>query len=428
MEVVYERCCGLDVHQKTVVACLITPWSAGTSAGTSAGMVTGRSQPRQQVQKTVRTFSTMTADLLQLADWLTEAGCTHVAMESTGVYWKPVWNVLEGSFELLLVNAQHIKQVPGRKTDVRDCEWIADLLRHGLLRGSFVPDRPQRELRELTRYRTAKVRERSREVQRLQKTLEGANIKLAAVAADVTGKSARQMLETLVAGTTDATTLATLAEGRLRKKVAELRRALDGHIAAHQQFLVAEHLAALDYLEETIERLSHEIAERLHAYEATLHQLDAIPGVGRRTAEVLLAEVGTEVNRFPTAHHLASWAGLCPGNHESAGKQQNGRTRKGNSALRTALVEAAQAAGRRKDTYLAAQYRRLAARRGKKKAAVAVAHSILIIVYHLLKQGTLYEDLGSGYFDARDRRHVERRLVRRLESLGNKVTLEPLAA
>jgi transposase len=389
-----------------VVACLLTPGTGG--------------RPHKQV----RTFETMTEDLLALADWLTAAGCTHVAMESTGVYWKPLYNLLEGSFELLLVNAQHVKQVPGRKTDVKDSEWLADLLRHGLLRGSFVPDQEQRELRELTRYRTAKVRERAREVQRLQKTLEGANIKLSSVATDVTGKSARHMLAALVAGTEDAATLAELAEGRLRQKRPQLTKALAGRFGNHQRFLVAEQLAQLDFLDDTIARLSEEIAERLRPFDAVLDQLDAIPGVGRRTAEVLLAELGTDMQRFPTAKHLASWAGMCPGNHQSAGKRHSGRTRPGNAALRATLVEAAQAAGRRKDTYLAAQFRRLAARRGKKRAAVAVGHTILVTAYYLLRDGTVYQDLGPTYFDQRDRVALERHLVARLEALGHKVVLE----
>lgn len=424
MDVVHERCCGLDVHKQTVVACLLTPGSAGTPEA--------KGRPVKEVQ----TFGTMTDDLLALSDWLAAAGCTHVVLESTGVYWKPVWNVLEGSFELLLVNAQHVKQVPGRKTDVKDAEWLADLLRHGLVRGSFVPDQPQRALRELTRYRTAKVRERTREVQRLQKTLEGANIKLASVATDVTGKSARAMLAALVVGDGDSggahdasapAALAELAEGRLREKLPQLERALTGRFGAHQRFLVAEHLAQLDFLNETIERLSGEVAERLRPFDAVLDQLDAIPGIGRWTAEVLLTELGTDMTRFPTAKHLASWAGMCPGNHESAGKRYSGRTRKGNGALRTTLVEAAHAARRKKDTYLAAQFRRLAARRGTKKAAVAVGHSILVIVYHLLRDGTAYQDLGPTYFDQRNQAALERRLVARLEALGHTVTLAPAA-
>jgi transposase len=407
MDVVHARCAGLDVHKKIVVACRITPGADGT--------------PRKEV----RTFGTMTADLLELADWLAAAECTHVALESTGVYWKPLYNVLEEQFALLLVNAQHIKQVPGRKTDVRDCEWLADLLRHGLLRASFVPERPARELRELTRYRTSLIRERSAEVNRLQKTLEGGNLKLGDVASDVLGQSGRAMLAALVAGTTDPAALADLARGRLRAKLPQLERALAGRSGQHQQFLLARQLAHIDYLDELIAQVSAEIAERLRPLEATLTRLDTIPGVGRRTAEDLLAEIGTDMSRFPTAAHLASWAAMCPGNQESAGKQRSGKTRKGNKWLRALLIEAAQAAARTKGTYLAAQYRRLAARRGKAKAAVAVGHSILRIVYSLLRRETIYEDLGGNYFDERDRMGVERRLVRRLEQLGFSVTLTP---
>jgi transposase len=408
MQVVYERCCGLDVHKASVVACLVVAGPGGRS------------------QKEVRTFGTMTADIQALADWLLDAGCTHVAMESTGVYWKPIWNLLEDRFTLLLANARHIKAVPGRKTDVRDSEWIADLLQHGLLRASFVPTRPQRELRELTRYRTALIRERAAEINRLQKTLEGANVKLAAVATDIAGRSGRQILAALVAGTTDAVVLADLAKGRLREKLPQLARALAGCVGAHQRFLLAEQLAHVDALDAGIERVSAEIQVRLRPHEDAIDRLATIPGVGRRTAEVLLAEIGTNMRQFPTARHLASWAGLCPGNNESAGKRRTGRTRKGNPWLRTALVEVAQAAGRAKRTYLGAHYRRLASRRGKKKASIAVGHTILGIAYHVLQRGTTYEDLGPHYFDARDRTAVERRLVHRLESLGYNVTLGPI--
>ena len=410
MDVIYERCCGLDVHKRSVVACLIV---AGT-----------RGEPRKEI----RTFGTMTEDLLELSDWLATAGCTHVAMESTGVYWKPIYNLLEGAFTSLLVNARHIKAVPGRKSDVKDCEWIADLLRHGLLRGSFVPERPQRELRELTRYRTALVRERAAEVGRLQKTLEGANIKLASVATDIMGKSARQMLKALIDGSTDTSAMARLAKGKLRAKIPQLEQALQGCFGAHQRFLVAQQLAHIDFLEETIERLSTEIAERVRPFEEAIERLETIPGVGRRTAEAILAEIGPEVSRFPTYRHLASWAGMCPGNDESGGKRRSGKTTKGNPWLRAALVEAAHAAGRTKNTYLSAQYRRLATRRGKKKAAVAVGHTILVIAYRLLERSRSYEELGGDYFDKRDRQAVERRLVRRLEGLGYKVSLDPVAA
>jgi transposase len=407
MDVVYERCCGLDLHKKTVVACLLAPDSDG------------------KVKPDVRTFGTMTDELLRLADWLAEAGCTHVAMESTGVYWKPVWNLLEGQFELLLVNAQHIKAVPGRKTDVQDSEWIADLLRHVLLRASFVPDREQRELRELTRYRTSLVRERSREINRLQKTLEGANIKLAAVATDILGKSGRAILTELVAGQADAATMAALAQGKLRTKLPELERALVGRFGPHQRFLVAHQLGHIEYLDEVIAELSAQIAERLRPFEDELARLDAITGVGQYTAEVIVAEIGVDLTRFPTDRHLASWAGLCPGNHQSAGKRQSGKTRKGDRWLRTALVEAATAAGRSRNTHLSAQYHRLLARRGKKKAAVAVAHSILVISYHLLKDGTTFTDLGGDYFDRRDRDRRQQRALATLHNLGYDVSLSP---
>ncbi len=403
MEVVYARCCGLDVHKKTVVACAVTPGPAGEPV------------------KAVRTFGTMTEDLEALAGWLAGRGVTHVALESTGVYWQPVWNVLEDRFALLLANARHVKAVPGRKTDVRDCEWLADLLRHGLVQASFVPPRAQRELRELTRYRAALVGERTAHVNRLQKTLESANIKLAAVAANVVGVSARQMLDALVAGATDPAALAELARGRLRDKLPQLERALTGRFGAHHRYLVPRILAAIDFLDEEIADLSRRIEELERPFAEAVARLDAIPGVGRRTAEVLVAEVGADPASFPTAGHLASWAGLCPGNHESAGKRTRGRTRKGNPALRAALVEAGRAAGRT-TTYLGAQYRRLARRRGKQKAAVAVAHSILRIAYHLLTHPTPYHDLGFEYFDRRDPVAEDRRLIRRLEHRGYTVT------
>jgi transposase len=409
MDVLYERCCGLDIHKRTVVACLIVPGADGTPA------------------KEVRTFGTMTDDLLRLADWLLAAGCTHVAMESTGVYWKPVWNLLEEQFELLLVNARHVKAVPGRKTDAKDCEWLADLLRHGLLRASFVPHRPQRELRELTRYRTSLIQERSAEVNRLQKTLEGANIKLGAVATDIMGLSSRQMLAALAGGETDAAAMAQLAQGRLRDKLPELERALAGRVGPHQRFLLARQLAHIDFLDAAIAEVSAEVAQRLQSCADALERLATIPGIGRRTAEVLVAEIGTDMSRFPTGAHLASWAGMCPGNDESAGKRRSGKTRKGSPWLRAALIEAARAAGRSKGTYLAAQYHRLAARRGAKRAAVAVGHTILLIVHRLLGEGDVYRDLGDRYFDERDRHAVERRLVARLEGLGYRVALEPAA-
>lgn len=411
MKVVYPRSCGLDVHKKTVVACLMILAADGS------------------LIKQVRTFGTMTEDLLALSDWLLGAGCTHVAMESTGSYWKPVWNILEGKFELLLVNAQHIKAVPGRKTDVRDCEWIAELLRHGLLRGSFVPDREQRELRELTRYRTSLTEEHTAEVNRVQKILEGGNIKLASVATDLMGKSGREMLAALVAGNIDAEAMADLARGKLRDKLPELRKALSGQVGHHQRFMLAEQLAHIDDLDERIARLDAEIEERMRPFAELIDRLDAIPGVGRRIAQVIIAEVGTDLSRFATAGHLASWAGMCPGNNQSAGKRKSGKTRKGNSALRAALIEAGHAAGKKKDSYLRAQYHRLTARRGRNKAAVAVGHTILGIAYHLItNEHSFYSDLGVHYFDERDRDRVQKRLVHRLEALGYTVSLETAAA
>jgi transposase len=442
MEVLFPHCAGLDVHKKSVVACRVTPG------------------PHGKPEKVIRTFGTMTCDLLALSDWLAEGGVTHVAMESTGVYWKPLYNLLEGSFTLLLVNAQHIQQVPGRKSDVKDCEWIADLLRHGLLKASFVPDRFQRELRELTRYRTTQVRERAAEQNRLQKTLEGANIKLAGVASDVLGVSARQMLAALCAGQTDAAAMAQLAKGRLREKLPQLEQALVGDFQAHQRFLVAQQLAHIDYLEERIAQISAEIAQRLQppvpppgteapprptaappapageepaaaeplSYAAAVAVLLTIPGVGPRIAEVVVTEIGRDMRRFPSAGHLASWAGLVPGLNVSAGKRQSNRTRKGSPWLRSALVEAAHAASHTKATYLSAHYHRLAARRGKKKAIVAVAHTILGIAYHLLRNGTVHEEVGDRYYDERDREALQRKYVRRLEELGCKVSVELAAA
>jgi transposase len=410
MEVVYSRCCGLDIHKKTVVACRILPGPQGGPA------------------KEIKTFGTMTADLLALSDWLTAGGVTHVAMESTGVYWKPLYNLLEGNFTLLLVNAQHLSRVPGRKSDVADSEWLADLLRHGLVKASFVPERDQRELRELTRSRTSLIRERAAEVNRLQKVLEGANLKLAAVASDVTGKSAREMLTALVSGETDPTVLAEMAKGRLREKIPLLEQALRCQFGAHQQFLVTRQLAHLDYLDGVIAELDAEVAKRVRPFEAAVDRLQTINGVGRRIAEIVVAEIGTDMSRFPTDAHLASWAGMCPGQQESAGKRQSGKTRKGSPWLRSALVQAAHAVRGQRDTYAGAQYRRLASRRGAKRAAIAVGHAQLVAAYHILKDEVEYHDLGGQYFDERDRQGVVRRSVKRLESLGYQVDLQPALA
>jgi transposase len=411
MQVVHERCAGLDVHKKSVVVCRIVPDETGGW------------------HKEMRTFGTLTDELLNLFDWLRNAGITHVAMESTGVYWKPIFNILESEFEVLLVNAQHIKFVPGRKTDVKDAQWIAELLQHGLLKASFIPDVDQRDLRELTRYRTKLIQARSSEINRIQKVLEDANIKLGSVASNVLGVSGREMLEHLVAGQEDPTLLAQLARGRLRAKIEELERALTGHIRETHRLLLKLHLEHIDDLNAKIAMLDEQIEQLMIPFDSgnALERLDAIPGVNRQVAEVILAELGTDMTRFPSAAHAASWAGVAPGQNESAGRNLSSKTRKGNKALKAMLVQAAHTAGRSRDTYLGAQYRRIAARRGKKRAAVAVAHSILVIAYHMLKRGTIYTDLGSDYFERRNEQQIKRQLVKRLENLGYKVALETAA-
>jgi transposase len=412
MDVVHERCAGLDVHKKTVVACVL------------------RSVQPGMVDKEVRTFGTMLTDLETLSDWLVECGCTHVAMEATGVFWKPIYNVLEqrSELELLVVNAHHLKTVPGRKTDVKDAEWIATLLRHGLVRASLIPDRHQRELRELTRYRTALVRQRADEVNRLQKTLEGANIKLAGVLTDVTGVSGQRILEALIGeGDNDPQQLAELAHARvLKHKRAALEQAVAGRLTDVLRFVVQQQLQHLHDLEEQIAACDAKIEEQLRPFASELERLDSITGVGQRTAQVILVEVGLVIERFPSARHVAAWAGMAPGNRQSGGKRQHARTRKGSPWLRGALTEAAWAASKSKhDGYLPALFRRLSTRRGKKRALVAVGHSILVTAYYLLTRGGRYEDLGERYFDERDRQNVLRRSLRRIEGLGYTVHLEP---
>lgn len=436
MQVVHLRCAGLDVHKKSVVAAVRLLSADGTFT------------------THVRTFGTTTAALLDLVAWLLTLEVTHVAMESTGEFWKPVYNLLEGSLTVLVVNAAHIKYVPGRKTDVKDAEWIAELLAHGLLRPSFVPPAPQRALRDLTRQRTHLIQERASVVNRMQKVLEWANIKLSSVVTDITGVSARAMLQALVEGQTDVTALAQLAKGRLRSKLAELEQALRGSLEPHHAFMISQHLALLDVFDEQIaafdtriqtaiegtrpdpqppsgDRAVQERADVPSAPDGAWTAqaiVDAVPGIGLHVAETILAELGTDMSRFPSQGHVSSWAGLAPGQHESAGKRKSTRIRAGNQYLRSALIQAAWAAVKKSDTFLAAFYRRLAGRRGKKKAIVALAHKILVIVYTLLKSGKVYQERGAAALDERQKERLVHRLERRIAQLGYKVHLEPVMA
>jgi transposase len=370
----------------------------------------------------------MTSDLLVLSDWLAGYDCTHVAMESTGEYWKPVFNLLEATFEVWLVNPQHVKAVPGRKTDIKDAEWLAELLQHGLLRASFIPPVAQRDLRDLTRYRTTFIRERATLVNRVQKVLEDTNIKLASVATNVLGVSGRAMLAELVMGQTDPEALADLAKGRLREKRPQLVKALEGRVKPHQRFVLSELLCQIDSLEETIARFDEQIRQACAPFEEAVTLLDTIPGIARQAAEVIVAEIGMDMSRFPSAAALAAWAGVAPGNNESAGKRLSGKTRDGNRTLRTVLNQAAHAAAHTKATYLSAQYRRLAARRGNKRAIMAVAHSILVIAYHMLRRKEPYREAGADYFDKLRPEAIAKRLVKRLQALGYQVSLPATAA
>lgn len=409
MQVKYERCCGIDVHKDTVVACVKI------------------SRPSGHVQKAIRTFATTTGRLMALAQWLTETGCTHVAMESTGVYWKPVYNLLEGAFEILVVNAAAIKKF-GDKTDVTDAEWLADLLRHGLLRGSFIPSALQRALRDLTRYRTRLIDDRSREVNRVQKVLEDANLKLASVASDVMGVSSRAILAQLIQGQSNPAVLADLAKGRLREKRAALEQAMTGRFTAHHRFMLIQHLSHIDYLDEQIAKLDAEIADQMRPFQAAVDRWDQLPGINQRSGQVIVAEVGADLKPFADGAHLASWGGICPGNQESAGKRHSGRTRKGSKWLRRALVEAAHSAARTKNSYFATLYHRLAGRRGTKRALVAVGHSLLVTGYILITRQVDYQDLGANYFDELNKDAVKRRTVKRLQQLGFQVELKPIVA
>jgi transposase len=410
MDVVVGRCAGLDVHKDTVVACVRTP---------------GRGGKRHQE---TRTFGTMTADLLALRDWLVAMGVTLCGMESTGVYWRCVFYLLEDDIECWLLNARHLRNVPGKKTDVLDAEWICQLVEHGLVSPSFVPPKPIRELRDLTRYRKAQIEERGREAQRLDKVLQDAGIKLSSVATDILGRSGRDMLEALVSGTRDPAVLAELARGRLRNKLPELERALEGRFSAHHALIISTILAKLDFLEEAIAGLSEAIEVLIGPFEVEVALLDTIPGVNRRIAECLIAEIGLDMARFGTSARLSSWAGMCPGNNESGGKRRSGRTRKGSKWLSANLAEAAEAAGRSKGTYLGAQFQRLRGRIGHAKARKAVEHSILVAAFHVLDRRVPYADLGADWFQKRRPDAHARRLARQIEALGFRVTIEPAEA
>jgi len=400
LEAIYRCCAGLDVHSRTVSCCV------------------RRLDEQGKLHAEVRTFGTMTRDLLALCDWLNAEGVTHVAMESTGVLWKPVYNILEGQFEILLVNAKHVKNVPGRKTDVKDCEWIAQLLQCGLLKSSFIPPLPQRELRDLTRTRTQVTNELASVANRIHKVLEDTNIKIGVVVSDLLGVSGRAMIAALIQGETDPVKMANLARRRLRQKIPVLEQALVGKVRGHHRFLLQTHLDHLTYLESLIERLNQRIEEAARPFEPAIAALIPIPGYDRASAQSVIAEIGPDMDRFPTDAHLNSWAKFCPGNNESAGKRRSGPTGHGNRWLGATLVQVGWGASRTKGSYFQAQYRRLAGRRGKKKAIVAVGHSILTVTYHILKDHTAYQDLGADHFDRISRDRIRRYHIKRLEDLG----------
>lgn len=409
MDIIYQRVAGLDLHEKTIVAAVRAVNRAG------------------KLETELRTFGTMTQDLLALSDWLANFSVTHVAMEATGVLWKPVWNILDGPFELLLVNPRELKQVPGRKTDTKDSQWIAQLLQCGLLRSSFVPPRAQRELRDLTRHRAQLQGEHTRVANRIHKVLEDANIKLGAVVSDILGVSGREMLDALVAGTEDPDTLAQSARGRMKAKVPQLKLALQGTFRDHHRFMLQQLLSHLDYLDRQIGLFTQRIEAKMVPFvDKDLHQLlDEVPGLDSTGIQNIVAEIGATMDPFPDADHLSSWAGVCPGNEETAGKRKRSKTTKGNHWLRRALTEAAWAATHTHDTYLAAQYHRLAGRRGKKRALVAVGHTLLVVIYHIIKHRVKYHDLGPDYFLQLEPERQRRYLVKRLQLLGYEVTLTP---
>jgi transposase len=405
MEVLHPRCAGLDVHKDVIVACVRLVASTG-------------------VHQEVREFGATTADLMTLSEWLSECRCTHVAMEATGVYWKPVWHVLEGDFELVLGNAAHIRNVPGRKTDVKDATWISDLLAHGLIRSSFVPPRPVQELRDLTRTRKQLVREVAQHTLRIQKTLEDANVKLSSVLSDILGQSGRAILDAIVAGESEPAALAARASARVKASKDVLAEALRGRVRDHHRFMIRSHLRLIDAIREEVAGIDERIGEHLSSFPGAAELLTTIPGISDIAAHVILAEIGDDMSRFPSAGHLVSWAGLCPRNDESAGKRRSTRLRAGAPWLKTVLVQAAWAASRKKDSYFKAQFHRICMRRGPKKAVVAVAASMLTAAYHMLQRGVLYEDLGPNHFDRRDKDKIAKRLIRRLEELGLKVEVK----
>ena len=397
MEVVYRFCCGIDVHKKVIVACLV-----------NGG------------EQELREFGTTTSEIKSLANWLTESGCEMIAMESTGVFWKPLYNLFElMDLNAMVVNAAHMKALPGRKTDVKDAEWIADLLRHGLLKASYIPGREQRELREITRYRKSLTEERCREVNRLQKILEGANIKLDSVVKDITGKSARKLLQRIIDDDIpDSEEVSKLVHGRMRPKLDQIVASIEGITTPLQRKLLAQIIDHIDDLNRRIGELDKLVQEYMTEYEAAIEAIDEIPGIARRSAEVILAEIGLDMGRFPSAAHLCSWAGVCPGNYQSAGRRKHGKTTKGNSALKTILTQCAKSARTAKNSYFSAQYQRIAARRGKNRATLAVAHSILIAIYHILKNKTAFQDLGSDYYDSFNRDRKINSYLKRLKALG----------